>query len=72
MVAVAVLVQILVLGEGRIIEAGHPADLLRKPHDQPLRSMVDELGEAAHAHFLRIAEGELSVVDTLQVQDGGE
>ena len=65
-------VQILVLGEGRIIEAGQPADLLRKPGDHPLRSMVDELGAAAHAHFLAIADGELSVIDTLQAQDEGE
>lgn len=59
------------LEEVRIIEAGHPADLLCNPKGQTLRSMVDELGETARVHFLRIAEGVLSIIDTLRVQDEG-
>ena len=59
------------LGEGRIIEAGHPAELLQAPYGSPLRSMVDELGAAAHTHFLRIAQGEVSVIDALRSEDGG-
>ena len=53
------------LGAGEIVEAGKPVDLLQDPRGQ-LRQMVDELGPAALQHFLRIARGELSVVDTLK------
>ena len=56
--------QILVLGAGAIVEAGHPAELLQAAGGE-LRRMVDELGPAALAHFLQIARGEMSVVDTL-------
>ena len=57
--------QIMVLGAGEIVEAGKPVDLLQDPRGQ-LRQMVDELGPAALQHFMRIARGELSVVDTLK------
>ena len=31
-----------------------------------LRAMVDELGPEAVRHFMKIAQGEVAVVDTLQ------